>query len=195
VISLQKNVNFRLENGIRVYYRFECFHCGDCCRFLDILLEKGDILKWIAGGKDFIHYIQVQPESASADLFIKAEIEGKLEDLNKFLLEKHQRSFGENFQRNSLTSARIFLPELGTNCILSPKTYQIVLEGMNLGIKYMLCSKKDGDCVFFTGRECAIYEIKPAICTKFPFEADGTLAVNDWTLRLCKGIKRIKCSL
>lgn len=192
MISLEKNVNFRLEKGKRVYYRFECFHCGDCCRFLDILLEKGDILKWIAGKKDFPQYIQIQPESVSADLFIKAEMEGKLEDLKKFIREKHQQSLGENFQRNSLTSARLFLPELGTNCILIPQTHEIVLEGMSLGIKYMLLSKTNGDCVFFTGQGCAIYEIKPIICTKFPFEADGTLAVNDWTLRLCKGIKRIE---
>jgi Fe-S-cluster containining protein len=191
-MSLPKNMNFRLENGKRVYYQFECFHCGDCCRFLDILLEKNDILKWIAEARDFLQYIQIQPESASADLFIKAEMEGKLEVLKKFILEKHQRSSGENLQRDSLSFAHLFLPELPSNCILSPQTYQIVLEGLDLGIKYMLLSKKNGDCVFFTGQGCAIYEIKPAICTKFPFESDGTLVVNDWTLRLCKGIKRIE---
>jgi Fe-S-cluster containining protein len=185
-------MNYRMENGKRVNYRFECFHCGDCCRFLDILLEKGDILKWIVGDREFLQYIQIQPESTSADLFIKAEMEGKLEALKQFILEKHHRSQGENLQRDSLTFSHLFLPELGANCILSPQTYQIVLEGMDLGMKYMLISKQNGDCVFFTGQGCAIYEIKPSICTNFPFEADGTLAVNDWTLYLCKGINRIE---
>lgn len=185
-------MNFRLENGKRVYYRFECFHCGDCCRFLDILLEKGDILKWIAEDRDFLQYIQIQPESTSANLFVKAEIEGKLNALKQFILEKHHRSLGENFQRDSVTSAHLFLPELGANCILSPKTYQVILEGLDWDIKYMLLLKASGDCVFFTGQGCAIYETKPAICTNFPFEADGTLAVNDYTLQLCKGIKRIE---
>jgi Fe-S-cluster containining protein len=190
---LQKYKTYRIENGKKVYYQFECIHCGDCCRFLDILLEKEDILKWISEKRgDLLAYIQIQPESLSADFFVKAELEGKLDEMKQFLLTKHHRSQSEDFQRDSLMFSHLFLPDIGRNSILSPDSYETVLAGMKVGIKYMFVSRSGGDCVFFTGNGCSIYESKPLICTRFPFETNGTLAVNDWTLRLCKGIKRIE---
>jgi len=186
-------MNYRIEKGKRIYYKFECNHCGDCCRFLDILLEKEDILKWIAqDSQDILQYIQIQPESISADFFIKAEMEGKLEERKEEILKNHYQYQSEDLQRDSVIFSYLFLPELGNNCILIPQTFQIALDGMQAGIKYMFLSKNNGDCIFFSGKNCTIYELRPLICTRFPFDDDGTLAINDWTLYVCKGIKRIK---
>jgi len=185
-------MSYRIENGKRIDYKFECIHCGVCCRFLDILIEKEDILKWIRlGRRDILHNMQIQPESISADFYIKAEMEGNLEDAKRILLEKHDQCQSERCQRASLMFSHMFLPELDSGCILIPQTFQIALDSMQFGLKYMLMEKNNGDCVFFTGHGCLIYEIKPHVCTNFPFEKDGTLAVNDWTLHLCKGIQRI----
>ncbi|HUX99383.1 MAG TPA: YkgJ family cysteine cluster protein [Candidatus Deferrimicrobium sp.] len=190
---MQKNMNSRVENGKQVYYKFECNHCGECCIFLDVILVERDILDWIQKGRsDLLQYIQIQLESINYENFLKAEIEGKLEQLRIFILANHEY-LGEDIkvEGDILIKFHNYLPNIGIRGILSPKNFEVILNGMKLGIKYILRCEANGYCIFFKKNRCLIHEVKPAICKQFPFETNGQLALNDWTLSICKGIKKM----
>lgn len=190
---MQTDTNFRIENGKPVYYKFECNHCGQCCLFLDVILTKADILNWIQRRRtDLLQYIQIQSESISPENLLISEIEGKLDQLRSFILTNHDYC-GENWglEEDSIVIFHKYLPKMGDKSILRPHSFEIILNGFELGLKYILRWETDGYCVFFKENQCVIHEIKPQICKQFPFETDGKLALNEWTLNVCKGIQKI----
>ena len=73
--------------------------------------------------------------------------------------------------------------------IFSPKSFRVVLDGMELGLKYVLLFDSIGHCKFLKKNLCSIHEFKPQACKMFPLDAEGKLRLNDRVLKLCKGIE------
>lgn len=192
-LALQ-NVNFRLEDGKKIYYQFECNHCGECCIFLDVSLSEVDILNWMQKERmDLIQYVQIHPQSINYENRLKAIINGNLDQLVAFILNNHNcLVVDKGLQGVSITLSPEEIFGNGYNRIFKPFDFQTMLQGMQLGVKYMLMSELNGYCIFFKGDHCSIHEVKPRICQQFPYDETGRLALNHWTLSICKGIKQLQ---
>ena len=139
-----------------------------------------------------LEYIQIRPKSMGSEVIWQAQIEGTFEELKAFILEKHRYAGeGVRYEGDDLIAPHKKLPGIGTKAVLHPKSFQIMLDGMRtFGLEYVFMSQEGGECVFHEGDRCKIYEFKPQICNQFPFDEDGKLALNDWTISICKGIKK-----
>jgi len=188
---MRKNVNSKIVKGNRIYFKFKCNHCGECCLFLDVILTEEDIRNWMQKKRTYlIQYIQIQPQSLNSENILKAKIEKKFNSLETFILNNHL-SKNKNVRGDFIKSSPEINLQNAFDKIFTPYSFEAILKGINLGLKYVLLSDESGYCIFFKGDQCAIHRIKPSICKQFPYDTNGVLAVNNWTLHICQGINRI----
>ncbi len=73
--------------------------------------------------------------------------------------------------------------------ILNPESFEIVLQGMNLGLEYMIMNELHDQCPFLIkGKVCQIHDSKPWNCTLFPHDQEHRLRTDNKILEICKGI-------
>ena len=193
-----------------------CGNC--CRHYWDIILTKEDVLLWDQNGKDkFLKHIQINPLSISpAGLgdhtfgvsvieipdvveynnkeFNKVEFENRLEKIRAFVLDNHDY-LGEGTSNLPVHSYfSFFFPvdtyfeEVGPRPIFSPKSIVVMLQGMEMGLKYVLRYNSHGQCFFLKESRCSIHKIKPVTCQEFPFNQTGSLRTDERVLNICQGI-------
>ncbi|MBN1801623.1 MAG: YkgJ family cysteine cluster protein [Candidatus Lokiarchaeota archaeon] len=187
-------------------YSYECKKCGKCCCVgLEISIRKEDVFLWREAHKvSFLQHIFIDPKSISVeglggfhieeknalvDLLKKYSghyYEMKKKELKDFILSNH------NFVGKSVIPLPVytFIEELGRMPILIPKSFEILLEGIQWGLDYLLLYESSGKCPFLKNNLCDIHEIKPRDCKLFPYNEFGILKIDDYFLKICPGIKK-----
>jgi len=185
---------------------YKCVKCGNCCRAgLEISLHKLDVKRWIDARKnDFIDKIQIDPKSISPDglagyhieeknalltllrQFNNKEYQIKKEELKKFILENH------DFIGNGIFPLPIYtlIEGLGRMPILVPHNFNVILQGLDRNIDYIIKFEKDGSCPFLSENICSIHEIKPFDCKEFPYDNEGNIKIDKYFLKICNGIMK-----
>ena len=126
--------------------------------------------------------------------FNKVEFEKRLEKIRKFVLDNHDY-LGEGTPNLPVHSYFSFFYPLDTYFegvgnwpIFRPRSFVVILEGMDMGVKYVLSFDSLGQCFFLRESQCSIQEIKPVACQEFPFDQDGLLRTDERVLDICRGI-------
>ncbi len=186
-------------------YKHKCIKCGNCCRAgFDIYIRKEDILNWIENDKEsFVKNIQIDPKCISIKGLGGFHIEVENEDntlgkdfqnfsekekkkLIEFILNNHDLLGNDDLPLPIYT----FLPNIGPKPILSPKTIQIMINGLKRGLLYIL-NFNYGQCPYLKNNTCSIYKFRPKECRDFPFNNKGELTLDVHLLKLCKGIDKV----
>ncbi len=186
-------------------YEYKCIQCGNCCRAgFEVVIEKEDIERWIKYEQnEFVQFIQIDPKCISPtglggfhieevntlqkikETYKENEVNEKLEDLKQFILKNHNY-----FGKGSPLPIYTFIPDLGRTPILVPKTFQIILEGLKWGLIYTIKFELGGYCPFLKENLCSIHQIKPNVCRSFPYTKNGELKIDDYLIKICKGISK-----
>jgi Fe-S-cluster containining protein len=196
--------------------KYQCQKCGTCCRQpWEIILHKQDILKWEAAGKqEFLQHIQINPISISpAGLgdprfgrsvielpqmtqikdFDEKQFEAQLKLIKEFVLENHNYLGEGPFHFPVHGYFAFFFPTntyfegKGERPLFSPKNFKAILDGIELGLQYILIFNPAGHCNFLEGNLCSIHDLKPIACRMFPYDTNGNLRVEEKILKLCRG--------
>ena len=63
-----------------------------------------------------------------------------------------------------------------------------------VGASLTVRERPNGDCEMLEGKECSVYDVRPAQCRGFPFWAEYLLSRKGWTeaARACPGVNRGK---
>lgn len=194
-----KKVNITEQN-----FKFHCVRCGECCRVgYRVYIQKEDIKNWIETDQaEIIDYLKIDLKSISLKEFNRHQEEesSAIKEIRKNCINKaYDEKFNEliNFiQRNhfyrgkeyTLLRYYTFLPNMRHNPILTPKTFEIVLEGLNKGLDYIINLDSKGFCPFLKLNLCSIHHFKPLACKRFPYKKNGTLRDGEYFLSICKGI-------
>lgn len=197
---------------------YHCQKCGNCCRQpWEIIIQKEDALKWETAGKqEFLQHIQINPISISpvglgdpgfgASMielpqmeqkteFNDKNFESRLKIIKNFVLENHNYLGEGTFQFPVHGYFAFFFPTdayfkgMGERPIFSPKSFKTVLDGIELGLQYILIFNPEGQCHFLEGNLCSIHDLKPVACQMFPLDANGDLRVEEKILNLCRGFE------
>ncbi|MFX1273398.1 MAG: YkgJ family cysteine cluster protein [Promethearchaeota archaeon] len=187
-------------------FTFKCKKCGSCCRAgLEVSIRKEDVLKWLDLGKlEILKNIQIDAKSISSEGLAGYHIEEKnalldlLQKYDKNLYESKKRELADFIIKNHEYLGEgilplpiyTFIPELGRMPILVPKYFNTILEGIDRGLEYIIRFENNGTCPFLKENICAIHEIKPLDCKNFPYNDKGKLKLDNYFLKICKGIKK-----
>ncbi len=186
-------------------FKYECVQCGNCCRAgLEVVIEKEDIERWIKiKQNEFFQFIQIDPKCISPtglggyhieevntlkrieEKYKNNEVKEKLEELKQFILNNHFY-----IGKGSPLPIYTFLSDLGRNPIIIPKNFKVILEGLEWGLIYILRFELGGYCPFLKENLCLIHKIKPNVCRSFPYNNKGKLKIEDYFIKICKGITK-----
>lgn len=126
--------------------------------------------------------------------FNKVEFEKRLEIMRNFVLDNHDYNGESEASLPVYSYFSFFFPVetyfggIGPFPIFRPRSFTVMLKGLNLEVKYVLSFDSHGHCIFLNENLCSIHEIKPVACQKFPFNQDGSLRVDERVLDICQGI-------
>ncbi len=191
---------------------YQCQKCGTCCRQpWEIIILKEDVLKWEhAGKREFLKHIQINPISISpaglGDRRFGVPVielpqmeptekfsETRLKLVMQFVLENHN-FLGEGTLHLPVHGffafffpTNTYFEGMGERPIFSPKSFKALLDGLDLGLQYILIFDPEGHCQFLDDNLCSIHDLKPTACRIFPLDADGSLRVEEKLLTLCPG--------
>jgi len=194
-----------IEEGKSKNFQFNCVQCGSCCRAgFEVVVERQDIELWIKAGKrDFYQFLQIDPKCISQSGLAGYHIEeintldklneqydddkykNKLQELKDFILKNHSY-----LGKGPPLPIYTILTKLGRTPILVPKNLNILIEGLKWGLVYIIKYESGGSCPFLRDNLCSIHEIKPKACKLFPYNEKGELRVDDFFIKICKGLKR-----
>ena len=193
------------KDGKKVYVMYECIKCGNCCRAgFDVRVREHDISAWIDLGKEeFLQNIKLDPKCIASEglggyhievredrkalgKIFQAYSEEQKQDLIKFILKNHVYYGQDEIPLPIYT----FIPNLPSRPILVPKSYDIIKEGLKRNLIYIIKFNLIM-CPFLEGNICSIHEVKPEDCKNFPFDQFGNCIINDYELKICKGLKEI----
>jgi len=193
------------KNGKKVYINYECIKCGNCCRSgFEVRVCKKDIINWIRLGKEkFTQNIKIDPKCIAPEglggyhlheredgkslgkLFQNFSEEEKDELIN-FIMNHHTFKGQDEIPLPIYT----FLPNKPSRPVFIPKTLEIVKQGLKRKLVYILRFNLN-TCPFLKDNLCSIHEIKPEDCKYFPFDRSGNCYINDYELKICKGMQEI----
>ncbi|MFX1236647.1 MAG: YkgJ family cysteine cluster protein [Promethearchaeota archaeon] len=195
-------------NEFNAKFSFKCVKCARCCEAgFEISIGKKDILEWQAFNKEsFLKHIYIDPKSLSSEglggyhiekknalLLLRKKYEGVSyeeykESLKDFILNNHV------FIGNSIIPLPIytFIEELGRMPLLIPKSFDVMLEGIQQDINYLLLYERSGKCPFIKNKLCTIHAIKPKDCKIFPHDERGNIRIDNYFLKICSGIKKMR---
>ncbi|MFX0071518.1 MAG: YkgJ family cysteine cluster protein [Candidatus Hermodarchaeota archaeon] len=189
-----------------VEFDYRCVGCGECCRTgYKVFINNADIEIWQKKGIiEILNYIKIDPKSISfkkynqhqeedgnAILKIKEASNGKnldkkFNEIISFIQKNHQYQGKEFYPLSCFT----ILPNMRHHPILIPKTYDIILKGMRLGLTYIIKLDARGFCPFLHLNSCTIHDIKPFACKRFPYRRDGRIREDDHFYSICLGLKK-----
>ncbi|MFW9819938.1 MAG: YkgJ family cysteine cluster protein [Candidatus Thorarchaeota archaeon] len=188
------------------YTDFECLKCGECCKAgYDVHVIRKDIVKWKDLDKqELLDFIIIDPQCISQNdgtelnsedgITIKRirkslrNSDKKIEELVEFIKKNHLY-----FGQNSLCQyIKTILPDLNYDPLLIPKSFDIILKGLDFGIEYILKADMTGKCSFLNLNLCSIYNYKPIACTRFPYIKDNCLRKDNIFTTICRGLKKVK---
>ncbi len=197
-----KNTIIAYKDGKKVHITYDCIKCGNCCRAgFDVRVRDSEISKWDELGKDeFINHIQIDPKCISPEGLGGYHIEVKndrkaLGRAFQNYSEEQKQELINFIQENHIFKGQgeiplpiyTFLPNMPPRPILIPKSYDIIKQGLKRNIVYILKFNLI-ICPFLEGNLCSIHEIKPEDCKNFPFDQYGNCFINDFELKICKGM-------
>ena len=171
-------------------YEYRCIHCARCCRgIIQVIIYEDDLRKLIQDeGSHIVHNLMLNPISFSPLKFEKMEEKQRLKVID-FILKNHEYSGeGDGFQIDRPFVKRNW----GSRPILVPKTPEIILQGMDLDLEYILTHELHGQCPFLNGNFCTIQASKPKVCRQFPFDRENRLRVDDFVLSTCRGVQPVE---
>jgi len=115
--------------------------------------------------------------------------EGQRLKVVDFILKSHEyKGEGDGFQIE-----RPFLKRnWGSRPVLIPKNLEIILQGIDLDLEYILTHELHGQCPFLSENLCVIQASKPKVCRQFPFDKENHLRVDDFVLATCRGVQPVK---
>lgn len=187
---------------------YKCIKCGSCCRAgLEISIHKEDVFKWIeSDNHELLKNIQIDAKSISSEGLAGYHIEEKnalLEILNNYdkkfyeIKKQELKNFilnNHEYVGNGIIPLPIytFIQELGRMPILLPHNFNIILEGINNKIDYIIKFNNEGTCPFLKNNTCSIHVIKPLDCKQFPYDDKGNIKNDNYFLKTCKGVKKKK---
>jgi len=186
-------------------FKYECVQCGNCCRAgFEVVIEKEDVERWIKlEQNEFFQFIQIDPKCISPnglggyhieevntlkrieEKYKDNEVNEKREELKEFILNNHIY-----IGKGSPLPIYTFLPDLGRTPILIPKSFRVIWEGLEWGLVYTLKFELGGYCPFLKENLCSIHKIKPNVCRSFPYNNKGELKIDDYFIKICKGITK-----
>lgn len=118
----------------------------------------------------------------------KTFCEKQLNELVDFIQKSHLY-----YGRSCLKSyTKTIIPNVSYDPIFTPKTFETILEGLDLGLRYIVRTDAIGACTFLKLNKCSINEIKPLDCKRFPYNEDGSLRKDYPFLSICNGLKRMR---
>jgi Fe-S-cluster containining protein len=168
------------------YTDFKCIKCGECCKAgYNVHVIKRDIDKWKEfERKELLNYLYLNPQCISIisedQKILTSQIfknnKNKIEELVEFIRKTHL-----NCGQNNLCDPLII-----------PKSYDIMLIGIELGLEYILKTDRTGKCSFLKMNLCSIYEYKPSACTRFPYTKDNCLRKDKLFTAICSELKKVK---
>ncbi|TFG06335.1 MAG: hypothetical protein EU539_07905 [Promethearchaeota archaeon] len=82
------------------------------------------------------------------------------------------------------------MKNFGRMPILVPQSLEIVLQGLEWNLVYIINFEPGGYCPFLKNNLCSIHEVKPNVCARFPYDEEGNLRIDDFFIKICKGIKK-----
>ena len=188
------------------YTNFECLMCGECCKAgYDVHVIRKDIEKWKELEKqELLDYILINPECISINNGTELNSkEGntikrirknyrnsgkKIEELIGFIQNTHLYC-GQNYLRKYI---KTILPDLNYDPLLVPKSFDIMLKGLDFGLEYILKTDVYGKCSLLNMNLCSIYNYKPFACTKFPYINENCLRRDNLFITVCRGLKKVK---
>jgi Fe-S-cluster containining protein len=164
--------------------------CGECCKVgYDVYIDKKDVRKWKKLKKvELLDNILVKPDCISLNngtefnstegITIKkikktyANYEKKFKELVEFLQKNHYYCGMNSFRKYTKT----ILPNIEYDPLLIPKSYDIILKGIDkFKLDYIIKKDRSGKCIFLRLNYCQIHDIKPIACAKFPFTHENCL--------------------
>ena len=185
---------------------WECVRCGNCCRAgFEIVIHKEDVKRWIEAKRtDIAKHMKIDPkciapeglagyhiEEVNAIELLKEKYEGeeykkKIQELIDFIKKNHQ------YEGVDIVPLPIYtiLPDMEKRPILVPKNFLAVRDGWKWGLTYVMKYDSPGQCFFQEKNNCSIHEIKPVDCQAFPHDGDGSLKIDDFRLKVCKGFQK-----
>ena len=187
-----------------MYSEFECIKCGECCSAgYEINVQKADIEQWMNLGKTkILKHLMINPKCISMNTILISELKDgnilakkkkhdcntDLDVLNEFILKNHSYYYQNSLQSNVESISHIFRQDP----FLIPINFKIMLEGIILGLDYLIGCVPSGICSFLKLNECMINDVKPRSCKNFPFTKDKCLRKDYLYSSISKGIKSVE---
>ncbi|MFX0049278.1 MAG: YkgJ family cysteine cluster protein [Candidatus Hermodarchaeota archaeon] len=138
-----------IKNKVRNLYwgEFNCEMCGECCRSgYDVYVNKEDVKIWKKLNKQFLlKYVIVNPKSIS---------ETKVSVLTS-------------------KDYNIKLQSSEDKPVLTPKSFNVILKGSDIGLEYIIEADISDKCPFLYLNRCLIHNFKPIGCYLFPYNKDN----------------------
>jgi Fe-S-cluster containining protein len=188
------------------YTDFECLKCGECCKAgYDVYIIKKDIKNWKALEKqEFLNFIIVNPHCISINNGTELNSEDgntikriyknyrnpdkRIKELLGFIQKTHLY-YGQNSLRRYI---KTILPDLNYDPLLVPKSFNIMLKGIDFGLEYILKTDVTGQCSFLNLNLCSINNYKPYACAKYPYLKDNCIRKDNLFTTICRGLKKVK---
>ncbi|MFX0021563.1 MAG: YkgJ family cysteine cluster protein [Candidatus Hermodarchaeota archaeon] len=194
------------KKGRFSYTDFECIKCGECCKAgYDVYVINKDIEKWKDLDKqELLEYIFINPQCISLNNGTEFNSEDgntikriwknfkdsdkKVDELIEFIKKNHLYC-GQNSLRRYV---KTILPDINYDPLLAPKSFDIILKGLEFGLEYILKTDMTGKCSFLKLNLCSIYKYKPIACTRFPYTKEKCLRKDNILTIVCKGLRKVK---
>ena len=179
--------------------------CGECCRAgYEVYIQSADVKQWMRlEKKDFLKHVLINPECISVENndntkanssninnkkgIESQELNDEKNELIDFITRNHSY-YGQSPLRYHINT---ILPDVKQDPILIPHDFKTMLEGINLGLNYIIENDEYGNCAFLELNECIIHDLKPIACKRFPFTKDKCLRKEELFTINCKAIKTI----
>ncbi|MFX0072094.1 MAG: YkgJ family cysteine cluster protein, partial [Candidatus Hermodarchaeota archaeon] len=117
------------------------------------------------------------------DRFDNKKVDKKIEQLKRFILKNHIY-----LGKGKPLPVYSFIKDLGRMPILVPKSLKVVLKGLERDLVYLLNFEPGSFCPFLKDNLCSIHEIKPNVCRNFPYDKNGELKIDEYFIKICKGL-------
>ena len=187
---------------------FKCIKCGECCRAGYIVsIQKEDVINWVDLEEiKILGHIIINPKciSLNYDTYFNSQdgktiVELKRKYNHKVLKKKIREliTFIENnhlyYGKTSLSlNIRTILPDMEYDPILKPNNFNIILQGIKLGLEYILQSSPAGHCNLLKLNICSFHNFKPIACKRFTYTKENCLRKDNLFLSVCRGLKKVK---